>query len=387
MVDVDALTFQDLQQRALAAAQRPGGVYHLVLTYRGDEASTTYDLWLDTERNLARRQVRGGETIDLQYETGRATLMEERFYDSPCDPCGEHAAASFAPYLDWILYEGAKDRSIEGGAVDGVPTIEVRIRREYGGDYSGDEEARIHLDESFLPVEMRVNPPGPLDDQKLVFESEFIDRETLPADFFSREAVEALAGGPRTDLEAAVSAGLDAYWLGETYEEMVLRDESRFYRTGLSEGSRPELTLSYGPPELTNPSPCVQIRVRELGAPAPVTVPAGTAQFATVTVGNQAAILYRAPRVPIAVPSPRVSNEERHREATLPPGVIPIATPAQLNTVPEDAGDFYAAVIATDDTVIEVAANCGPMGSNIYRTEEAFGRLVASLRLYPPASE
>jgi hypothetical protein len=385
-VDVSSLTFAEVQQRAFAAIQRQGEVYHLVSTY-GDEGSATYDLWVDAERNVARGAARGSETIDLQYEGGRATLMEERFYDSPCDPCGEHAAASFAPHLGWILDDGAKDRSVDEGAIHGAPTIKVRVKREYGGDYRGDATATIHLDESFLPVEMRVDPPGPLPDQMLAFDGEFIARETLPADFFSRDAVKALAGGPRADVEAAAAAGLDVYWLEMTYEDMTLRDESRFYPEGLSEGSKPELTLSYGPAELSRPAPCVQIRVRELGAPAPVAVPEGTAPFATVTVGDEAATLYRAPRVSLPVPPPDPSGRGSDDDATFPPDVTPAATVASDRTVLADSGEFYAGVIETNDTVIEVAANCGPIGSNVYRTEEAFRRLISSLRQYEPASE
>ena len=53
--------------------------------------------------------------------------------------------------------------------------------------------------------------------------------------------------------------------------------------------------------------------------------------------------------------------------------------------MPQDERESYIAIIETDDTTIDVRANCGPIGSNIYRTEEAFRRVVSSLRRYDAA--
>jgi hypothetical protein len=384
-IDVDALTFEDLQQRALAAVRQPGDVYHLVATTKAPPGDYVQDIWLDVDNALARRQNREGESIDLQYGDRRASLFDERLYDGPCDPCPANAAAMFVPHLDWIFSDNFKDRSLDEATVGGEPAIEVRVTREYGGDYTGDATATIRLDESFRPLDMRVDPPGPLPDRETTFTDEFVARETLDAGFFSVDALRALAGGPLSDLDAALAAGLDVYWLGEAFESMILRDESRFYARGSSGDGAPAMIESYGPPDFAQPAPCAQVRVQQLGARAPISVPDGTPPFDTVEISGATAILYRSPRVALPVPPPHPSDPGEGADATIDPSAVPVGTAPELTPVPDDVGEFYAAVITTADTVIEVATNCGPIGSNPYRTEAAFRRLIESLRPYAPA--
>jgi len=360
-VDVDQLTFEDVQQRALEAVRREGQVYHVAVrsTRSPDDAS---DAWLYLQEDVARSQRRGVDDDDVRIVYGQrvAMVVRERFYDAPCEPCSPHIVAMTAPHLGELFADDPRDIEIEEGVVDGEPTIRIRLTREYGGDYTGDVDVTIDLDESFLPVQMRQDPPGPLPGQTLAFENEFAPRDTLAAGFFSPEALRALAGGPAADIDAALADGLDVYWLGETFEDMILRDESRYYMPDDSTDAQGRLVLSYGPTDLSQPAPCVSIEVARAGAPALIDRDA-MQPFDTIAVGDATAELYRIPR---------------------PSNFPPQGDPGPITPVPDDTGDQYAAVIETGASVIEVMTNCGPIGSNLYRTEEAFRRLSQSLRPY-----
>jgi hypothetical protein len=167
---------------------------------------------------------------------------------------------------------------------------------------------------------------------------------------------------------------------------MILRDESRFYPQGLSGDGEANLMLSYGPADPMNPSPCVMFRIERPGERAPISVPDGAAAFDEIEIDGEKAVLYRAFRPQLTVPPPDPGDTQSDESATPYPGVVPAATAAPLTPVAGDTGEMFAAVIETDDTVIEVATNCGPVGSNVYRTDEAFGRLVQSLARYKAAS-
>ena len=107
----------------------------------------------------------------------------------------------------------------------------------------------------------------------------------------------------------------------------------------------------------------------------------GSSQYGTLAVAGGEAKLYRAER---SIPAPPVSGDASGSEPAFPPRntVIPAATASASNDAPGDTGTQYVATIVNGDTAVEVAANCGPPGSNVYRTQEAFERLVASLQLY-----
>lgn len=385
-VDVESLTFEQVQDRALAAVRQPGSVYHLVAVTHSSNGDYREEVWLDVDERLGRRHTDDGETVDLQYGDRRAFVMEERFYDGPCDPCPEHEAAMLAPQLRWLLLDGANDHSLHADVIDGEPVIRVTVEREFRGESPYDATARLYLTEDFLPIRIDVNASGPRPDTRTELDSDFIDRGGLPKDWFRPEALQSLAGGPIGDLRAAGGAGLDVYWLGEAYESMILRDESRFYPQGLSLDGDASLMLSYGPADPMNPSPCVMFRIQRLGERAPISVPDGVAAFGEIEVDGETAFLYRAIRPPLTLPAPDPGDTQSDEPATPYPGVVPAVTVAPLTPVAGDTGEVFAAVIETDDTVVEVATNCGPVGSNVYRTEQAFLRLVQSLVRYDPAS-
>ena len=378
-VDVGTLTFEEVQQRALAAVQRQGEVYHVVATTESDDGTYAEDVWVYVDEDVARRQSRGGESIDLQYPGRRASVFDERFFDAPCEPCGDNAAARLAPHLNWILDESYTDRSLEEGTVDGRATIRVDVSREYGGDYTGEAKATIDLDESFLPIRMKIDPPGPLATRDTTFESEFAPRATVAPDFFSPDALRTLAAGPTSDLDQAVENGLDVLWLGETFEDMVLRDETDFYVEGEYVSGDPFLNLSYGPVDPMQPAPCVNLTAQRLSSDG--WAPVGAVMYGTIDVGGLEARLYRAERF---VPVAPTGADPAGSDPAFPPAntVIPAATATAGGQVEGDTGTIYIARITSADTALEIAANCGPVGSNVYRTEEAFGRVVAALRPY-----
>jgi hypothetical protein len=383
---VESLTYEDVQERALAAVRQPNSVYHLTATTRSNAGEYRQDVWLDLDAGVGRRHNGGEENIDLQYGGRRAFVMEERFYDGPCEPCPEDEAAMLVPHLDWIVRDNYEDRSLDEAVVDGEPAIRVTVKREYTGESPGTATASIYLGEDFLPIRMDVNASGGRLDTKTEFDGEFIDRGALPADWFTPEALEALAGGPVSDVKTAADAGLDVYWLGTEFESMILRDESRFYPRDASPDGDVSLRLSYGPAEFSNPAPCASIQIARRGERESGFVPEGLAAFDEIELDGGSASLYRAPRPRLTVPPPHPDDPESDEPTTPFPGVVPAATAAPLTPVSGDTGEFFAAVIQTDDTVIEVATNCGPVGSNLYRTEDAFRRLVQSLEAYAAAS-
>jgi hypothetical protein len=195
-----------VQDRALAAVQQPGSVYRLVAVTHSNNGEYREEVWLDVEERLGRRHAGDGENVDLQYGDRRAFVMEERFYDGPCEPCPEHEAAMLTPHLRWLLLDGAKDHSVNADAIDGEPVIRVTIEREFRGESPYDATARLDLGEDFLPIRLDVSASGRRPDTRTEFDSQFVDRGTLPADWFMPEALQALAGGPVGDVRAADAA-------------------------------------------------------------------------------------------------------------------------------------------------------------------------------------
>ena len=383
-IDVNTLAFEDIQERTVAAVQREGDVYYLVANSTSPNGTYTQDIWLALP-GMARSEARDGETIELLYNGRTARVFDERFFDGPCDPCHPQVAATLAPHLEFILTEQYEDRRIDEGEYEGQPTIEVTVVRAAGAETEGNDRATIHLDESFQPLAMTIDRPASLPTTDVTFEHEFVRRDTIPADFFSPESLRALAGGPTTDLNQAVSEGLDVLWLGESFEDMILRDETDFYVEGDdSDSADAFLNISYGPADPMDPAPCVRISVTRASRATPA--PAGARAYGTMDVGSQRANLYRAERA-ISAP-PTEPDAASGSEPAFPPSntVIPVATASAGNDVPADTGTLYVATIVEGDSAIEVAANCGPVGSNPYRTQEAFERLVASLRRYEPAT-
>jgi hypothetical protein len=378
-VDVSALTFAEVQQRALDATARPGHVFHITATSSDLTAAQTQG-WVDRERNLGRSEGGAGFFGFAIFHDDRVALVgpgDGRFRDSaitsglPAGAQSAHAAGYLPPLFaeqhDYIR------RELRAGVHDGRPVIVVEMEPEI---YESRDTlvTETFLDESFLPVKVDSRRNGSR--QSLTYEYEFIPRDTLPDDFFSVEHIRAAATTPLDDMRAARDAGIDPCWLGERFEEMVLRDESAF-DTSNTTTSMAALRLSYGPPgDGPVPVPCVSIsqhgadawqQILDLRAENNPAADDNDLELATLALPGAAATIYELPGVKIP-PGPMVG--------------IPAEQP-QLPAVPDDTGQYLIAVVQLDSGgIIEIMPNCGPVGSNLYRTPDAFMRLVAALRPY-----
>jgi hypothetical protein len=379
---VSDLTMQQIRERALAALDVEGQVFHVTTTDEGARGTTKSEAWVDYERDLAR--VESGDELRVVYERHMALLFDGRFRDAIIDSPAEKVAPLELHYIRWLFDDAADLRGIEEAVVDGEPAIRVRLERDMY-EYDARESAAIDLSEGFLPLRAHYSTTiSRFPDASTEFVYEFVARDSLPATFFTPEDVQAAAAPVVEPLREARAAGLAPYWLGEQFEETVLRDDSRF-DPGTGD-SGPMLRLQYGAPgQDVAPSPCIMIReytrdawdelverAREenpdslllLEPDESIDVPAGEA------------LLFFGPGPP-ALPTPRISGPAVTPD---PDAVPPPGAPPPLPVVLDDTGASLEARFIFDATVVEVDANCGPPGSNLYRTRDAFTRVLQSLR-------
>ncbi len=207
-IDVSALTFEDVQQRALTAIGAEDKVLHLTTVFASAREHVDTEAWIDAERDLARKQ--SGGQISVYYERRIAmTGPGERLTDARIDSPLEKTLIYALGYLMWILEPAYTDRSLREGAVDGNPAIIVQVsRKKY--DYDAIETAKVYLDESFLPLRLDYDSgTSRFGKDSSVYRREFVDRESIAPGFFSPDAVSAVARTPLDDLAAARTAGLD----------------------------------------------------------------------------------------------------------------------------------------------------------------------------------
>jgi hypothetical protein len=383
-VDVAALTIEQVRENALAAIHADGKVFHLTTTSEVRGQEFVQEVWVDDERDLARAEF--GDELRVVHERRMAMLFQGRFHDGPIDSPAEKVAPLELSHIRWLFDDTADVDAIEESTVDGEPAIRVRLTRDMY-DYDARETNEIDLSESFLPL--RAKGSSTLDafpEGSAIYEYEFISRDTLSPTFFSPDDVRAAAGPLVQPLTDARDAGMTPYWLGERFEDIVLRDESRFDPGSDDDDEPAALRLHYrAPGQVVAPSPCITIaefqrddwearmdRIRDEFPESPVLrdpgetidVPAGAAQ-----------IFVGAPPPALATPSIGAPVVTPDPDAVPPPGA-----PPPLPVVPEDTGAPLEARIVLDSTVIEVNTNCGPPGSNLYRTRDAFLRVLQALQ-------
>jgi hypothetical protein len=229
-VDVESLTFEEVRLQAVAALSRPGEVYHEVGTRADGGASggLTTEAWLDMERDVAR--VLQGEWLRIFHEGKVAELGPNgRFHDVEFWPASEltKKAALSLEHIAALFDTNIDSTRIEAAELEGVPAILVEVTDPYEGDYSGTEQRRIYLDESFLPmrIDYHADIVGMADqDRSMAIQNEFIDPASLPDNFFSPEAVREHEVTPIDDIARCKEFGLEPYWLGEQFEEMELQE-------------------------------------------------------------------------------------------------------------------------------------------------------------------
>jgi len=399
--DVESLTFDEVRLQAVAALSRPGEVYHEVVTRRaagGGSGGFATEAWLDMEADVA-RVLEGEERLRIFHDDKVAELGPNgRFYDVDFWPASELAkkAALSLEHITALFDTDIESTRIEAAELEGVPAILVEVTDPYEGDYSGTQQRRIYLDESFLP--MRIDYHADIDgmadqDWSTTVQHEFIDPASLPGDFFSPEAVRASEVMPVDDIERSREFGLEPYWLGEQFEEMVLEevmlmgfDDAELYEQDAEQW----LVLTYHGGVIGAGSPGFGVIIDEYTNEGWDRRMANldhapwweqpTVIKTQVLVQGREATLYERPYRP---PPPTVEPEGEP-----PPTVALESEPPQRTVVRVGAqSSSWMLVVELGDTVVEILTNVGDAAINPYVVSpEALVRLADALRPFerPP---
>jgi hypothetical protein len=410
-VDVESLTFEEVRLQAVAALSRPGEVYHEVGTRAsgvGGGGFTT-EAWLDMERDVAR--VLEGEWLQIFHEGKVAELGPNgRFHDAEFWPASEltKKAALSLEHIAALFDTNIDSTRIEAAELEGVPAILVEVIDPYQRDYSGTEQWKIYLDESFLPMRIDYYADiggAPDNEWSMAVQNEFIDPASLPDDFFSPEAVREHEVTPIDDIARCKEFGLEAYWLGEQFEEMALQEVMLmgFDDFEPSEGDIIlNMTYHHGP--VTSESPGYGVSFAEYTTEgwerrlADIAESGSTPWWERPTViktsvivqGNEATLYEDTSRLAPATVTregelpPTAESEGQRPLGTVEPNVPPTRTVVPAGTRP---GSSWVLVVPLGDTMIEISPKVGDPAINPYvDNTEALLRLAEVLRPFerPP---
>jgi len=363
------LTVESIRARALDAVWS-ADVFYTKATSTQAAGSFTEETWIDLSATQARVE-QDGVVARIFSGDKLAELHDTRYVEVPYEASGDvdPLIVFTLPHVALLPDDSARDVRIDDAVVDGRPAIRVRSTRRYGGDVPGDETIAIYLDESFLPLRIERRGPGGRA-SNTTFQSDFVPRDGLAADFFSFDAVRARSRTPADDLRSAEAAGIDVFWLGEPFEDMVLPDQSRLG----SSPDEPQVSLSYGPADSMIPSPCANIWFENAGRWSIIKAnraDKGLIAVATVETAAGTFTVFEGstgPRAPVTV---------------IPLGPGPAPTPPAVPVAPEDTGVYYEAALDLDKGGgITVSPSCGPIGSNRYRSLGGLEHLLRALRAF-----
>jgi len=374
-VAVEALSFEDVRERAVTALSRAGQVYHSTQTTERTgptwRSEFVTEVWLDLERDVARVE-EGEHRLRIFHEEKIAELGPSgRFQDAAIwhEPGLDKTSALSLGYIATLFARDIESTQSSAAEVEGVPATLVEVVRPYRGDYTGTNFIQVYLDEAFLPLRMdsRIELSGTeetWEKRSTRFDNEFVDRESLPEDFFSPEVVHALEVTPADDIARAADTGLSPYWLGERFEEMTLADA---LETDFDGGQVLHITYSGGGVGPEGPPFSVDIR-----------------QFTTDDWQRWTAGLERIPwwEQPGVIKTPVVVLGT---EATL--YEFPKAVPPVADGEPEGGESAWLVLVHLEDTVLLIEPSGGPPGSNPYRDAETLLRLANSIRPFERPSE
>jgi len=378
-----AIPLAELRLRAIAAVTRPGQVFHVTtrLSVTGAEGSPEAQMWLDVDGDVSRAEYDvsrdGTPAVDVTVYYARRVAMlgpDRRFWDGVHDSPLARPSIVAVPYLDTIFNQDLRQVRIETSAVGGVRLI---ADAPGTGDYvRAVEHHRVELNASFLPVRTEMTtdayPDGKTRTRATDYTYDFQPRDALAPGFFSPDAVRAIASTPADDLAAALAAGLRAYWLGPSYEGA---EPSPYTSWAPAAAGQPDaLLLRYAPPGGGMvPVPCVTIVEyrRDDWDDRPRRSTQDGTVIATFDVPDGAATIYSVGTGPLLA-TPAISGG----------GTAPTSPPLPL--VPDDVGEYVEGVVLYADTAVSVTPNCGPPGTNAFRTRAGFERLVRALVPFTP---
>jgi hypothetical protein len=184
---IDGTTLDDLLDQMVAAMFPDGGVMHSHENFQPGEGGATVTTDSDTWRSAATGEARieAGVATPVIFATGARHTLDaggavQLFpYDQLED---NHALLGSVAIL---FNESADRKGLERVTVDGVDAIRIEVFLPTG---DGTSSAKVYLSEADrLPI--RVEYPN----LTVHYEHAIVERDSLPADFFSPDALEAAA--------------------------------------------------------------------------------------------------------------------------------------------------------------------------------------------------
>lgn len=376
-VDVSALTFADLQQRARAAATKPGVIFHSNDTQHNESfGNAVSETWLDLDRHIARLE-QNGELYQLFGPDKVAELSpdDKRYVEAQYswDGIDEPLLGFSLDYLTRIVDQRVEDKGIDEAVVDGVPAISVRVQQETNAD--GDhrtEMATIYLDETFLPLRMELDIGAGAEYRTThTFRNEYLARDAVAADFFSFDQLRAISKTATDNLRDAAQPFGHAYWLGDPFEEMMIERVT----SGAEDDGEPSLGVSYG---MANagagrpdaPFPCAALNQYTKRGWDNAAARRAQHPDAVKRIERESRSVLDGGAHIFELPADR-AIQQPHIEGQIPP------TPATLAE-----SSIWIAEVTLPDTVVELRVDCGPPGKNRYRSLEGVRHLLDALQAF-----
>jgi hypothetical protein len=250
------LSFEEVQMRARGAIAQPGMITYVRELRAGDSWGPSddlveYEIWLDWEANSGRLDVRGfpdelvSAGVSSRYFLARQVPLElpetrprdvlfEYFYDSPVD------------YLFALARDDLESVVISDAIHDGKSLIVVEAVKPGARFADGsfpDDRLRLVLNADFLPLSYETAHVSGTGDvlfggafETSTLQAAFLKRDSLDEGFFDERHVFGLDETPVERLQFAADTGVRAYWLGEAFENLRLkdvdgeRDPNQFYQ-------------------------------------------------------------------------------------------------------------------------------------------------------------
>lgn len=230
----DVGSADDVAQKVAEAIRKPGMVYNV----GGNDGSLA---WIDAEMQQYRRResaINGSGTsvgsgwTEFSYNAATNSVTEDD--TTPSASQRPRIDDPMVRWLDPLAALAFSDRLTLIGrtTADGKQVIALEATTpvvDGSGNVTGTLIGRVEVDAvTYLPhaFEARqtlangVTPtPGPEGlDPRVLYTSEFIERSTLPADFFDRSVVEGLVQTNQNQMDAVRELGLTPVWFGQYYD-------------------------------------------------------------------------------------------------------------------------------------------------------------------------
>jgi hypothetical protein len=232
--DNDVGSADEVAQKVAEAIREPGMVYNV----GGNDGSLA---WIDAEMQQYRRRdsaINGGATsvgsgwTEISYDAATNAVTAD-----DTTPSASQRPRIDDPMVRWMDPLAALAFSnqltlIGRTTADGKQVIALEATTpvvDGAGNVTGTLYGRVEVDaETYLPYAFEARQtlangatptPGPEGlDPRVLYTSEFIERSTLPADFFERSVVEGQIETNQNQMEQVRELGLTPVWFGQYYD-------------------------------------------------------------------------------------------------------------------------------------------------------------------------